>query len=62
MIFHCLLEPQLAGSDPLLIFLPLALAGFATALIFGVQRIVELFPDVDQRFQEDQSISKGANQ
>jgi len=40
MIFHCLLEPQLAGSDPLLVFLPLALAGFATALIFGVQRIV----------------------
>ena len=62
MIFHCLLEPQLAGSDPLLVLLPLALAGFATALIFGVQRIVELFPDDDQSFQEDQSISKGANQ
>jgi hypothetical protein len=62
MIFHCLLEPQLAGRDPLLVFLPLALAGFATALIFGVQRIVELFPDDDQSFQEDQSISKGANQ
>jgi hypothetical protein len=62
MIFHRLLEPQLAGSDLLLVFLPLTLAGFATALIFGVQRIVELFPDDDQSFQEDQSISKGANQ
>jgi hypothetical protein len=62
MIFHCLLEPQLADSDPLLVFLPLALAGFATALIFGVHRIVELFPDDAQSFQEDQSISKGANQ
>ena len=62
MIFHCLLEPQLAGSDPFLVFLPLALAGFATALIFGVQRIVELVPDDDQSFQEDQSISKGAIQ
>jgi hypothetical protein len=62
MIFHCLLEPQLASSESLLVFLPLALAGFATALIFGVHRIVELFPDDDQSFQKDQSISKGANQ
>ena len=62
MIFNCLLELQLVGSDPLLVFLPLALAGFATALIFAVHRFVELFPDDDQSFQEDQSISKGANQ
>ena len=62
MIFHCLLELQLAGSDPLLVFLPLALAGFATPLIFSVQRIVGLFPDDDQSFQENQSISKGAIQ
>jgi hypothetical protein len=62
MIVHCLLELQLVGSDPLLLFLPLALAGFATALIFAVHRFVELFPDDDQSFQEDQSISKGANQ
>jgi hypothetical protein len=62
MIFYYLLEPRLAGSDPLLAFLPLALAGFATALILGVHRFVELFPDDDHSFQEDQSISKGANQ
>lgn len=62
MIFHSLLELQVVGSDTFLAFLSLAFAGFATALIFAVYRFVELFPDDDQSFQEDQSISKGANQ
>ena len=60
MIAHCSLESWMAGSDPLYVFLPLALAGFATAVIFGVQSFVALFFDCAQSFQQDQSISKGA--
>jgi hypothetical protein len=52
----------MSGSDPLYAFLPLALAGFATAVILGVQWFVGPFSDRDQSFQQDQSISKGANQ
>jgi hypothetical protein len=52
----------MSGSDPIYAFLPLALAGFTTAVILGVQRFVGPFSDRDQRFEQDQSISKGANQ
>jgi len=62
VIFHCSLELQMAGNDPLYVFLPLALAGFATAVIFGVQWFVGLLSDPDQSFQQHQSLSKGANQ
>jgi hypothetical protein len=48
------------GSDPLYAFLPLALAGFTTAVILGVQWFIGLFSDRDQSCQQDQSISKGA--
>ena len=50
------------GSDPLYTYLPLALAGFTTAVILGVQWCVGLFFDHDTSFQKHQSISKGANQ
>jgi hypothetical protein len=52
----------MSGSDPLYTFLPLALAGFTTAVILGVQWFAELFSDHHQSFKQDQSISKGANQ
>jgi hypothetical protein len=52
----------MSGSDPLYTFLPLALAALTTAIIFGVQRFVGLFPDHDQSSQQGQSTSKGANQ
>ena len=61
MILHCFLEPRMAARDPLYAFLPLALAGFTTAIIFGLHRFAELFSDHDQSVQQDQSISKGAN-
>jgi hypothetical protein len=50
------------GSDPLYAVLPLALAGFATAMIFGVQSFVGLLSNRGQDFQQHQSFSKGANQ
>jgi len=50
------------GSDPLYTYLPLGLAGFTTAVIFGVHRFAELFSDHHESFKQDQSISKGANQ
>jgi len=52
----------MSGSDPLYTFLPLALAGLTTAVVFGVQWFVELFSDHGHGFQNHQSISKGANQ
>ncbi len=62
MIVHCSLESWMAESVPLYVFLPLALAGFATAIIFGVQGSVVLFSGRGQGSQQHQSISKGANQ
>ena len=62
MIAYCSLESWMAGSDPIYVFLPLALAGFATAVILGVQWFVGPFSDRDQTFEQDQSISKGAHQ
>jgi hypothetical protein len=57
--FHCSLEPWIAESDPLYVLLPLALAGFATAIVFGLQWLAGLLFSPDQSF-ERQSISKGA--
>ena len=62
MIFHCLFEPRLTGSDPLLVFLPLALAGFATAIIFGVQWSVVVISGRNQGSLKHQPVSKGADQ
>jgi hypothetical protein len=57
VIVHCSLQSWMSGSDPLYTFLPLALAGLTTALIFGVQWFVDLFSDHDQGFQKHQSNS-----
>ena len=62
MIAHCFLESWMAESDPLYVFLPLALAGFATAIIFGVQWSVVLFSARGQGSQQHESLSKGASQ
>ena len=62
MIVHCSLQSWKSGSDPLYVFLPVALAALSTAIIFGVQRFVGLFSDHGQSSQHDESISKGANQ
>jgi hypothetical protein len=42
----------MSGSDPVYTFLPLALAGLTTAVIFGVQRFVGLFSDRDESSQQ----------
>jgi hypothetical protein len=62
MIVHCSLESWMADSDPLYVFLPLALAGFATAIIFGVQLFVGGSSRSGQGSQQHQSLSKGASQ
>jgi hypothetical protein len=62
VILHCFLEQRVAADDPLYPFLPLALAGFTTAVIFAVHRFADLFSDHDQSFKQHQSISKGPNQ
>lgn len=62
MMVHSALQSWVVGSDPLNTVLPLALAAFATAVVFSVHRLVGLFSDRDQSSQHDQSISKGANQ
>jgi hypothetical protein len=62
VIAHCFLESRMAESNPLYVFLPLALAGLATAIIFGVQWSVVLFPVRGQGSQQHQSLSKGASQ
>ena len=60
MIFHCFPEASLPGTEPFCAFLPLALAGFTTAVIFGVQWFVGCFSEHDQILQQDLSISQGA--
>jgi hypothetical protein len=62
VIFHCFLRACVPGIDPLYVFLPLALAGFATAIIFGVQWFVVVISVRDQGSLKHQSISKGADQ
>jgi lipid-A-disaccharide synthase-like uncharacterized protein len=49
-------------SYPLYAFLPLALAGFATAALFSVQWLVQLFADHDQGSQKHHTFSPGADQ
>ena len=62
MIAHRFLESWMAESDLLYVFLPLAVAGFATAITFGVQWSVVIFPVRDQGSKEHESLSKGASQ
>ena len=62
MNFHCFLEACAPGTDPLYVFLPLALAGFATAIIFGVQWSAVVISGRDQDFVKHHSVSKGADQ
>ena len=62
MIAHRFLELGMAESDPFYVFLPLALAGFATAIIFGVQLLVGSSSRGGQGSQQHQSLSKGASQ
>ena len=62
MIAHCFLESWMADSDPLYIFLPLALAGFVTAIIFGVQSFVGGSSRSGQGSLQHESLSKGASQ
>lgn len=62
MIFHCFLQACVQGTDPLYAFLSLALAGFATAIIFGVQWSVVVISGRDQDSLKHQSVSKGADQ
>jgi hypothetical protein len=60
VIFDSFLELRMAESGPPYLFLPLALAGFATVIIFGVQWFAEPFPDRNQSFQQGRSTPKGA--
>jgi hypothetical protein len=62
VIVYFFLEPWRAASEPFYALLPLALAGFATAIIFVVQSFVGLFADRGQDSRQHQSFSKGANQ
>ena len=62
MIAYCSLESWMAGSDPLYVFLPLALAGFATVFIFGSQLLLGGFSRHGQGSQQHQSLSKGVSQ
>ena len=52
----------MAFRDPLYAFVPLALAGFTTVVILGVQWCVGLFFDRGPSSKKHQSISKGAKQ
>ncbi len=61
MIANCSLESWMADGDPLYVFLPLALAGFATAIIFGIQLLLGGFSRHGQGSQQHQSLSKGAS-
>jgi hypothetical protein len=49
-------------TAPLFAFLPFALAGFATAIILGLQWSGTLFSARDQSSVQHQSLSKGADQ
>lgn len=62
MILHCFLETCVLGTGSLYAFLPLALAGFATAIIFGVQWSVGLISDRNRLCLQNSSTSQGADQ
>ena len=59
MIIHCFPQACVAGADPLYVFLPLALAGFATAIIFGVQWSAVVISGRAHDFVSHHSVSKG---
>jgi hypothetical protein len=62
VIVHCSLHFWMSGSDPHYTFLPLALVGMTTAVIFGVHLVAEPFSGHDRSFKQHQSILKGINQ
>jgi hypothetical protein len=50
------------GTDAFYVFLPLTLAGFATAIIIGVQWSLVVISGRDQDSLKHQSVPKGADQ
>jgi hypothetical protein len=59
VITYCFLESWMAGSESLYAFLPFALAGFATAIVFGFQLlgicpVVAKVPDNTNHSQKEQ--------
>ena len=62
MIAYCSLESWMAEGDALYVFLPLALAGVATAIIFGIQLLLGGISHHGQGSQQHRSLSKGASQ
>jgi len=62
VIVHCFPQVCVPGADPLYVFLPLVLAGFATAIIFGVQWSSVDISGRDQDSLKHHSVSKGADQ
>jgi hypothetical protein len=56
------LDVLVTVSNARYVSLPLALAGFGTAVIFGVQWLAKHFPDRDQDSHQHQSFSTGATQ
>jgi len=59
VIFPHFLKPWMAESGPFYEFLPLALAGVATALLLGPHWLAALFSDRDKSFGQHQTNSKG---
>jgi hypothetical protein len=62
VIVHCFPQACVPGADPLYVFLPLALVGFATAVILGVQWSAVVISGRDQDSLKHHSVSKGADQ
>jgi len=62
VIVHCFPQACVPGADPLYVFLPLVLAGFATAIIVGVQCSAVVISGRDQDSLKHHSVSKGADQ
>jgi hypothetical protein len=60
VIALCRLFEEAILGNPLYLFLPLLLSGAFTAFVLAVRWLVGLCSDFDQRFQQHQSISKGA--
>lgn len=57
MILLRCLHAWAAESYPFYVFLPLALAGVATAALFSMQWLVQLFTDHDQGSQKHHTFS-----
>ncbi len=62
MIVRCFLQVCVQGTDAFYVFLPLTLAGFATAIIIGVQWSLVVISGRDQDSLKHQSVPKGADQ